>query len=104
VEEWARDRAGREKAHSAFFTFDVAKRGEEIWWHASVIDDAMARQILDEIFSLPEIVIEGTHVLQSQMVDQGLDIVINAGGTDRLVADDGLGLSMPNAPTTRPVP
>ncbi|MHB1511443.1 MAG: hypothetical protein ACYCST_14935 [Acidimicrobiales bacterium] len=69
MEEWARDLAGREKARRAFLTIDVANNGEEIWWDASVIDDAMACQTPDEIYSLPEIVIEGTHALQSQMVD-----------------------------------
>lgn len=104
VEEWIRDLAIREKACCAFFTFNVTKHGEEIWWDASVIDDAIARQILDEFYSLPETVTEGVHALHSRMVDKGLDVVTNDRGTARLVAEGELGLSTPDVQTTQPAP
>lgn len=104
VEEWVRDLAVREKACCAFFTFNVTKHGEEIWWDAFVIDDAIARQILDEFYSLPETVTEGVHALHSRMADKGLDMVINDRGTARFGADDELGPSTLDGSTKQPAP
>jgi hypothetical protein len=55
LEDWIRDLARREKACCAFFSFEVSASGQEVWWDASVIDDDMARQILDEFYRLPEV-------------------------------------------------
>lgn len=52
--DWVRDMAGREKACCAFFSFTVTAHGGEVWWDASVVDDDMARQILDEFYRLPD--------------------------------------------------
>jgi hypothetical protein len=104
VEEWIRDLAIRENACCAFFTFNVTKHGEEIWWDASVIGDVIARQILDEFYLLPETMTEGAHALHSRMVNKGLEIVINDRGAARLVADDELGLSTPHAQVTQLAP
>ncbi len=49
-----RDLAAREKACCAFFDFDVREHGDEITWDASVVDDPIARQILDEYYALPD--------------------------------------------------
>jgi hypothetical protein len=54
LEDWVRDLARREKACCAFFSFTVTTRDEEVWWDAAVIDDDMARQILDEFYRLPD--------------------------------------------------
>ena len=43
-----RDLAAREKACCAFFDFDIREHDDEITWDASVVDDPIARQILDE--------------------------------------------------------
>jgi hypothetical protein len=56
LEEWIRDLAAREKACCAFFTFTVTRAGDELWWHASVPDDEVARQILDELYRLSDAV------------------------------------------------
>jgi hypothetical protein len=54
VEEWIRDLARREQACCAFFSFAVSARGGEVWWDATVVDDDVARQILEEFFRLPD--------------------------------------------------
>jgi hypothetical protein len=54
LEEWVRDLAAREEACCAFFTFTVTRMGDELWWDASVLDDDIARQILDEFYRLPD--------------------------------------------------
>jgi len=54
VEEWIRDLAGREQACCAFFSFAVSAHGGEVWWDATVVDDEVARQILEEFFRLPD--------------------------------------------------
>jgi len=57
--DWVRDLADREKACCAFFSFTVTASDDEIWWDASVIDDDLARQILDEFYRLPDTVASG---------------------------------------------
>ena len=65
VGDWVRDLAGREQRCCGFFTFDVTDVGDEIWWDASVVDDPNARQILDELFRLPEAMSIGAAVSRS---------------------------------------
>jgi hypothetical protein len=60
LEESVRDLAAREKACCAFFTFSVTVRGDELWWDSSVVDDDIARGILDQFYTLPETVTDGT--------------------------------------------
>jgi hypothetical protein len=48
------DLAAKEKACCPFFTFAVGVQGDEVWWDASVVDDAAARAVLDGFFALPE--------------------------------------------------
>jgi hypothetical protein len=59
MEDWVRDLADREKACCAFFSFTVTASAGEVWWDASVIDDAIARQILDEFYRLPDTLAHG---------------------------------------------
>jgi hypothetical protein len=59
LEDWVRDLARREKACCAFFSFTVCASGDEVWWDASVVDDQTARQILAELYHLPDTVAEG---------------------------------------------
>jgi hypothetical protein len=55
LEDWVRDLADREKACCMFFDFTVSAREDEIWWHASVIDDELAREFLDGFYALPDV-------------------------------------------------
>ena len=59
VEEWIRDLARREQACCAFFTFAVSAHGGEVWWDATVVDDEVARQVLEEFFRLPDTAASG---------------------------------------------
>lgn len=83
IEEWVRDLAAREQACCAFFTFAITRHGDELWWDASVVDDDIARQILNEFFQLPDTVTQGAQIVHDRCIDKGLRVVINDGGTRR---------------------
>jgi hypothetical protein len=76
LEEWVRDLAAREKACCAFFTFDIAARVDEVWWDASVVDDDLARQILDDYYRLPDSLADGAAALFDRFAEQGLQVMI----------------------------
>jgi hypothetical protein len=59
VEAWVRDLAAREKACCGFYSFTVEVQGDEVWWDAWVVDDDLARQVLDEMFALPDTLAAG---------------------------------------------
>jgi hypothetical protein len=80
LEDWVRDLAGREKACCAFFSFDITAHGDEVWMDASVIDDDLARQILDEYYHLPDNVSEGAAALFERFTQQGLQVMIRDEG------------------------
>ena len=46
--------------------------GDEIWWDSSVVDDDIARQILDQLYHLPETAGEGVDTLFQRFADDGL--------------------------------
>ena len=52
VEAWVRDLAVREKACCGFFTFVVTRDADAVTWDASVVDDDMARAVLDQFYDL----------------------------------------------------
>jgi hypothetical protein len=58
IADWVRDLASREQECCAFFDFAVTGDDSEVHWDVSVIDDDMARQVLDEFYRLPEILAE----------------------------------------------
>ncbi len=76
-----RDLAAREKACCAFFSFEITEHGDEITWDASVIDDPIARRILDEYYALPDTLDASTAELFERFAGQGLEIVIDDDGT-----------------------
>lgn len=71
-----RDLAAREKACCAFFTFDITVQGDQVWMDAWVVDDDVARQILDEYYQLPESLSEGAEALFERFSGQGLQIMV----------------------------
>lgn len=85
------DLAAREKACCAFFDFDVRERGPEITWDATVVDDPIARQILDEYHALPDTLDSPTADLFERFADNGLAIVTDDGGVMRPAAPAQLG-------------
>ena len=92
LEERVRDLAAREKACCAFFSFAISVHGDEVWWDSSVVDDPLARQILDEMYHLPDTITDGATALFERFSDQGLQVMINDGGTLRPATTDELGL------------
>jgi hypothetical protein len=76
LEDWVRDLAAREKACCAFFTFAITSRGDEVWLDASVVDDELARQILDEYYRLPDSLAEGAEALFERFSRTGLEVMI----------------------------
>jgi hypothetical protein len=74
VEAWVRDLAAREKACCAFFTFSVTSLDGEVLWDASVVDDEVARAILDELYALPDTASEGVDALEDRLTRRGLHV------------------------------
>jgi hypothetical protein len=87
-----RDLATREKACCAFFDFVVTEDEHEIIWDASVVDDPVACQILEEYYRLPDTLSDSTSELLERFATQGLQIVIEDHGVLRPATDDDLGL------------
>jgi hypothetical protein len=81
IETWVRDLAAREKACCPFFDYSITTDGEEVRWDATVIDDDIARTILDEFYDLPDIVNEGIEGLEDRLTQRGLEIITNPAGT-----------------------
>jgi hypothetical protein len=75
IEAWVRDLAAREKACCPFFNSQIDTRGEEVHWNASVIDDDIARAVLDEFYTLPDTVAGGVEALEDRFSARGLQIV-----------------------------
>jgi len=92
--EEIRDLAAREKACCAFFDFDIREHGDEITWDASVIDDPVARQILDEYYALPDTLAGSAAELFDRFADNGLEIVINDDGVMRPANNTDLGIDV----------
>jgi hypothetical protein len=80
LEDWVRDLAAREKACCAFFSFDITAHGDEVWMDASVVDDDLARQILDEYYDLPDNLAGGAAALFERFTQQGLQVMIRDQG------------------------
>jgi hypothetical protein len=93
VEDHVRDLAAREKACCAFFNFEIIRRDGEVWWEWSVIDDDIARQMLDEVYQLPETVGEGVAALHERYLRQGLIVVFDDDGTRRPATPTELGIT-----------
>jgi hypothetical protein len=85
IEAWVRDLAAREKACCPFFDFHVSTGGGEVHWDATVIDDDIARTILEELYLLPETAADGVEGLENRLGERGLRIAANPTGTVRQV-------------------
>jgi len=89
--EEIRDLAAREKACCAFFDFDVCELGDDILWDASVVNDPVARRILDEYYALPETLTDSVAGLFDRFAEKGLEIVVEDNGVMRPASDADLG-------------
>jgi len=74
IETWVRDLAAREKACCPFFDFAVTVADGEVRWDATVVDDDIARAILDEFYRLPETAGAGLPGLEDRLADRGLAV------------------------------
>lgn len=90
--EEIRDLAAREKACCPFFDFDINDHGNEITWDASVVDDPVARQVLDEYYALPDTLADSAADLFDRFAQQGLEIAIDDHGIMRPATDTDLGI------------
>lgn len=81
VEAWVRDLAAREKACCAFFEFDVTADGEEVRWDVAVPDNELAHGILDELYAMPDTLVESVDVLRDRLAGQGLTVTSDPTGT-----------------------
>jgi hypothetical protein len=88
-----RDLATREKACCAFFDFDVTQHDDEINWDASVVDDPIARQILDEFYALPDSLAGSVVDLVDRFAGRGLHVVVDDHGVKRPATDADLGIT-----------
>jgi hypothetical protein len=92
IEAWVGDLADREKACCAFFTFTVTTVGAQVHWAASVVDDDIARAVLDELYSLPDTAGAGVDAVRDRFTGHGLRFVSGPSGGARLLPrpfDDG---------------
>jgi hypothetical protein len=81
VAAWVRDLAAREKACCPFFDFAVSTADGEVRWDASVVDDDIARAILEEFYRLPDTAAEGIEGLSARLADRGLEVTATGAGT-----------------------
>lgn len=93
LESHVRDLAAREKACCAFFTFTITVHGDEVWWDSSVVDDDIARNILDQMYQLPETAGDGVDTLFERFSEDGLTVVVDDDGTMRPASPKELGLT-----------
>jgi hypothetical protein len=75
VEGWVRDLAAREKACCPFFDFAIASEGGQVHWDAWVVDDDIARAILDDFYNLPENIADGVEGMEQRLTERGLQII-----------------------------
>lgn len=75
VESWVRDLAAREKACCAFFAFEITVDGDQVVWDAQVIDDDVARAVLDEFYALTENAVRTVDDLRTRFTERGLVFV-----------------------------
>ena len=81
IEAWVRDLAAREKACCPFFDYHITTDGDEVRWDATVIDDDIARAILEEFYDLPDTGAYGVEGLENRLTKRGLQIIANPAGT-----------------------
>jgi protein-tyrosine-phosphatase len=72
VEAQVRHLADLEKLCCAFFDFTITVVGGEVWWDTTVIDDDVARAVLEEWFNLPETIANSVDDLRDRMMGSGL--------------------------------
>lgn len=75
VEAWVQSLATREHACCPFFSSRITRTGDEIRWDSWVIDDDLARAVLDEFYRLPETFAQGVEKLEGRLYDRGFQVL-----------------------------
>jgi hypothetical protein len=86
IEAWVRDLAARDKACCLFLDFTVTTAPGEVRWDVTVadgtvMDDGMARTIMEELYNLPDTIGGGVAGMVGRLGEQGLAVSRNASGT-----------------------
>jgi hypothetical protein len=102
IEAWVRDLAAREKACCPFFDYSITTDGDEVRWDATVIDNDIARTILDEFYDLPDTVNDGVDGLENRLTERGLHITANPTGTVKEVRHAAADVAASSAPAPSP--
>jgi hypothetical protein len=92
IEDRVRELARREQACCSFFSFAIEVRDGEVRWDASVPDDELARQALDELLALPDVVGEDLDAVFERYDAQGFRIMVEDGAELRPATAAELGL------------
>ena len=74
VEAWVRDLLAREKACCPFFDFDLAVDDGVLRWDISVVDDDLARAVLDEFYRVTATSGEDWTGVQRRLTDIGFAV------------------------------
>jgi hypothetical protein len=75
IEAWVRDLAAREKACCAFYDFAITVTDDQVLWDATVVDDDIARALLEEFYGLPDRIEQGTGALLDRFTGLGLQVI-----------------------------
>jgi hypothetical protein len=74
LQDWVRDLSAREKACCPFADFTISTVDGEIHWDISVVDDEMARAVLEEFYRIPDRIGEHWTETRKRLHDLGFSI------------------------------
>jgi hypothetical protein len=80
VEAWVRELSVREKACCPFADFAVATVDGQVRWDITVIDDDLARAVLDDFYRSAGTVVEGWEPTQRRLTDLGFTVTSTGAG------------------------
>jgi hypothetical protein len=84
VEAWVRDLLVREKACCPFFDFELATDDGILRWDITVVDDDLARSVLDEFYRTTETAGEDWSDVQRRLTDVGFPVTTSPTPLDGL--------------------
>jgi hypothetical protein len=81
VEAWVRDLLVREKACCPFFDFELVTGDGVLHWDITVVDDDLARAVLDEFYRTTATGGEDWNGARQRLTDVGLSVTTREPGT-----------------------
>ena len=82
VEAWVRDLLAREKACCPFFDFDLATVDGLLQWDVTVVDDELARSVLDEFYRATSTAGADWDGTQARLTDLGFTVTTRETGSE----------------------